>query len=255
MANEQALYRRIADDLRQQIITGDRPPGSDLPAESDLAARYSTTRQTIRSALGVLRSDGLILTSRGSRTIVRPAPSVRIGVTGSNYRRHRALGLPGFNAQVLEQGQAPRQDITEVATVDAPPDIAQKLDLDDGSPVVVRRRVFRVNGRPVALTDSYYPADMAVGTALEQPARIKGGAHALIEAASGPIRRSIARSEDDLTARMPRPEEVAALELLPGVPVFRVLRTVYDAEDQPVEVQDTVADADAHQFRYEVDMR
>ena len=74
-------------------------------------------------------------------------------------------------------------------------------------------------------------------------------------AASGPIRRSIARSEDDLTARMPRPEEVAALELPPGVPVFRVLRTVYDAEDQPVEVQDTVADADAHQFRYEVDMR
>jgi GntR family transcriptional regulator len=34
-----------------------------------------------------------------------------------------------------------------------------------------------------------------------------------------------------------------------------VLRTVYDSEDQPVEVQDTVADADTHQFRYEVDMR
>jgi GntR family transcriptional regulator len=68
---------------------------------------------------------------------------------------------------------------------------------------------------------------MAAGTAVEQAARIKGGANALIEAVNGPIRRSIARSEDDLIARIPRPEEVAALELPPGVPVFRVLRTVY----------------------------
>jgi GntR family transcriptional regulator len=39
------------------------------------------------------------------------------------------------------------------------------------------------------------------------------------------------------------------------VPVFRVLRTVYDPENQPVEVQDTVAAADRHQLRYEVDLR
>lgn len=255
MANEQALYRRIADDLRRQIISGERPPGSDLPAEGDLAGRYHASRATIRDALAVLRSDGLILSSRGSRTIVRPASSVRIGVTSTNYRRHRALGLPGFNAQVLEQGHAPRQDITEVASVAAPPDIAQKLDLDEGSPVVVRRRVFRINGRGVALTDSYYPADVAADTALERPERIKGGAHALIEDPHGPIRRMIARSEDDLMARMPTPAEAQALGMPPGVPVFRVLRTVYDADDRPVEVQETVADADTHQFRYEVDMR
>jgi len=45
------------------------------------------------------------------------------------------------------------------------------------------------------------------------------------------------------------------LSLPPGVPVFRVLRTVYDSEDRPVEAQDTVAAADRHTFRYEVDMR
>jgi GntR family transcriptional regulator len=38
------------------------------------------------------------------------------------------------------------------------------------------------------------------------------------------------------------------------VPVFRVLRTVYDTEGRPLEVQDSVA-ADRHQFRYEVEMR
>ena len=38
----------------------------------------------------------------------------------------------------------------------------------------------------------------------------------------------------------------------PGVPVIRILRTVYDAKDLPLEVQDTVAAADRHEFRYEV---
>jgi GntR family transcriptional regulator len=54
---------------------------------------------------------------------------------------------------------------------------------------------------------------------------------------------------------MPTPEEAREPKLPPGVPVFRVLRTVYDPEGRPLEVQDSVAAADRHQFRYEVEMR
>jgi GntR family transcriptional regulator len=36
--------------------------------------------------------------------------------------------------------------------------------------------------------------------------------------------------------------------------VVRILRTVYDTEDRPLEVQDTLAAADRHAFRYEVAM-
>ena len=43
--------------------------------------------------------------------------------------------------------------------------------------------------------------------------------------------------------------------LPPGVPVFRVLRTVYDTDGRPLEVQDSVAAAERHRFRYEVEMR
>lgn len=248
-------YRRIVSDLREQIIGGTRAPGERVPSESELAAAYATSRPTVRRALAVLRSEGLIVTGQGSGTFVRARPSVQICVTGSNYRRHRALGLPGFNAQVLEQGQSPRQDITEVAHIAAPPDVAQKLNLDEGTPVIVRRRTFLADNMPIALTDSYYPASMAAGTAIERPERIKGGVHALIEDENGPIRRSIARSVDDIMSRMPTPDEARQLGLSQGVPVFRVLRTVYDPENQPVEVQDTVAAADRHQLRYEVDLR
>ncbi|HEV2371116.1 MAG TPA: UTRA domain-containing protein, partial [Streptosporangiaceae bacterium] len=108
---------------------------------------------------------------------------------------------------------------------------------------------------PIALCDSYYPAEMARGTAIEQPGRIRGGAYAVIEDPSGPIRRQITRSADELVARMPTPDETIELGLQPGVPVVRVLRTVFDSEGRPVEVQDSVLAADRHEFRYEEQMR
>ncbi|MGH3599003.1 MAG: UTRA domain-containing protein, partial [Pseudonocardiaceae bacterium] len=76
-----------------------------------------------------------------------------------------------------------------------------------------------------------------------------------IEDPAGPIRRTAARSVDELTARMPTRPEIDHLRLSPGVPVVRVLRTIYDIEGAPLEVQDSVAAADRHDFRYEVDMR
>jgi GntR family transcriptional regulator len=36
--------------------------------------------------------------------------------------------------------------------------------------------------------------------------------------------------------------------------VTRVLRTVLDSDDRPVEVQETIGAADRHEFRYEVAM-
>jgi GntR family transcriptional regulator len=246
--------RRIADDLRESIHTGHLAPGSEIPSENELAAEYHTSRKTVRSALAILRGEGLITAGQGRRAVVRGRGQVGITVTGSNYRKHRALGLPGFNAQALEQGQRPRQEIREVARIPAPPEVAMRLDIDEGSDVVVRRLTFQLEGVSVALHDSYFPADLAAGTAIEQPHLIKGGAHAVIENPAGSVRRHIARSVDEISGRMPTPDEARTLSMPPGVPVFRILRTVYDSEGRPVELQDSVAAGDRHTFCYEVDM-
>ena len=60
-------------------------------------------------------------------------------------------------------------------------DVATRLGVDRGAPVVVRRRLFLVNDEPVALCDSYYPSELAEGTALAEPENIEGGAYRLIE--------------------------------------------------------------------------
>jgi GntR family transcriptional regulator len=252
--NDGFPYRRIVDELRERILADDLGPGEHIPSENELAEEYGTSRPTVRRALAVLRAEGLIITGPGRRAIVRPRGHVGITVTGSNYRRHRAAGLPGFNAQALEQGQRPRQEIREVARIAAPAEIAVRLDIDEGADVIVRRLTFWLEETPAALHDSYFPADLVTGTAIEHPRKIRGGAHAVMEDPEGPIRRHIARSIDEIAGRMPTAAEARELQLPQGIPVFRILRTVYDSEERPVEMQDSVAAADKHSFRYETDM-
>lgn len=247
-------YRRIVAELRTEIVDGHRAPGTRLPSENELADLYETSRPTVRRAIARLKAEGLVVTEQGRATFVRPSPHVRLLLSGTSYRKHRRAGLTGFNAQVREQGQQPLQRLLAVTTVPAPDEVALRLALDETAPVVVRRRLFLVDDQPVALCDSYYPASLAADTVIAEPHRIRGGVHRVIEDPDGPIRRKIARSVDDLIARMPSVEEAEQLGLSAGVPVVRVLRTIYDAQDHPVEVQCTLAAADRHEFRYEVSM-
>ena len=248
-------YEDIVEELRASILEGEMRAGERLPSENQLAARYATSRPTVRRALALLKAEGLVSAEQGRGAFVRSKPHVRLLLSGEAFRRHRAAGLSGFNAQVAEQGQVAEQRLLEVGSVGAPDDVASRLAVDRDAAVVVRRRLFVVGDVPVARCDSYYPSVLAAGTALAEPERIPGGAYGLIEDEDGPIGRRLQRSVDDLECRMPTPSEVDELELASGVPVVRVLRTVFDSDGEPVEVQETIAAADKHQFRYEVAMR
>jgi GntR family transcriptional regulator len=132
------------------ILDGRLDGGERLPSENELAERHATSRPTVRRAIALLKAEGLVSTEQGRGAFVRARPHVRLVLSGANFRRHRRAGLSGFNAQVEEQGQVPEQRLLEVTRVVAPDDIATRLGLEPGSPVVVRRRQFLVNEEPVA---------------------------------------------------------------------------------------------------------
>lgn len=104
------------------------------------------------------------------------------------------------------------------------------------------------------MSDGYYPAQIAAGTPIEQPAVIHQGSLAVIEAQDSPVRRHVVQFVDDLDIRMPTPSETAALKIPPGVPVARVLRTAYDSTGTAVEVLDSIVPADRYLFRYIIDV-
>ncbi|MEB3368070.1 GntR family transcriptional regulator [Saccharopolyspora mangrovi] len=64
-------YQQIADDLRSEIRSGELAAGQRLPRQSDLVSRYDVALGTVKSALAVLRDEGLIVSRKGEGAWVR----------------------------------------------------------------------------------------------------------------------------------------------------------------------------------------
>jgi len=65
-----ARYRDIAARLQKEIRLGNVAVGDLLPTETELMARYSASRQTVREALRILMDQGLIVRRAGLGSVV-----------------------------------------------------------------------------------------------------------------------------------------------------------------------------------------
>lgn len=59
-------YQQVADQLRDLILDGSLAPGDRLPPESEIGGNFGVSRSTVREALRVLASQGLVKTVRGT---------------------------------------------------------------------------------------------------------------------------------------------------------------------------------------------
>jgi len=64
----------IAQAIRRRIVLGDLKEGDLLPAEADLMAQFDVSRPTLREAIRLLESEGLVRVLRGAKGGVRICP-------------------------------------------------------------------------------------------------------------------------------------------------------------------------------------
>ncbi|MFI6505281.1 GntR family transcriptional regulator [Nonomuraea typhae] len=246
-----APFRRIAAELRQQILDGTLAPGDLVPSEAELAARYGTSRETARKAMTELKREGYVQSAQGARSRVRRPTPTLMQSTGAVWRQRRAGGTANFNAQMAVLGQKAEQRLLFVEIVAATPEVGERLQIPDGANVILRRVLMLVDGAPIQRSDGYYPASLFADTPIARNERVAGGVAAYIEDAMG---RRIVRFVERVAARLPRPDECLDLQIDPGVPVARLLRTAFDESATPVELLDTVAVGDRHVYEYEIDV-
>ena len=70
--SDDPLYLQVVRALKDEIVSGVHPVGSQLPTEEELCARFSVSRYTVREALRRLREDSLVASRQGAGTIVVP---------------------------------------------------------------------------------------------------------------------------------------------------------------------------------------
>jgi GntR family transcriptional repressor for pyruvate dehydrogenase complex len=69
-----SLPAQVAADLHGRIVAGDFAPGSQLPHQRDLAARYGVSAAVMREALARLKAAGLVTSKAGHGTFVSNQP-------------------------------------------------------------------------------------------------------------------------------------------------------------------------------------
>jgi GntR family transcriptional repressor for pyruvate dehydrogenase complex len=61
---------QIADQIRSSILAGEFNPGDKLPPERELAEMFGVSRPSVREALNILSSSGLVMSYQGGGTVV-----------------------------------------------------------------------------------------------------------------------------------------------------------------------------------------
>ena len=107
------LSLQVAQQLRERIVSGGLAVGDPLPTEASLAEQFGVSRPTVREALRILQSAGLV---NGGDSISTARPRVSAdGTLGSAARAFENLMLLGHvtlpdlvNLRVLIEGEAVR---------------------------------------------------------------------------------------------------------------------------------------------------
>jgi GntR family transcriptional regulator len=241
------LQVRVADDIRAKIETGELAPGEQLPTYDELAEAYLCSLAVVRKAADLLKQQGLLITVQGKGTFVRERSRARRHGTDRYSRSRWSAGTSILIAEAGQQGLEANQLIRFLGTVPAPAAVAERLGIDAGTPVHVRRRTTLIEGRPNQLADSYYELAIAdAAPALKEEDTGPGGGFARIEEAG----HRLARISEEISLRMPTGPESGALKLPEGTPVAELIRTTYDTQDRPVEVMIAVIAGDMVTFNY-----
>ncbi|MFD0800985.1 GntR family transcriptional regulator [Streptomonospora algeriensis] len=237
-------YQRIADTLRQRIITGAYSPGERLPSRQALADEHGVGPRVAADAVQQLVAEGYVVARTGSGTYVRPRPPVR-RLTRSWYRESRG-GSP-FRADMAAQAVRGGWESTS-ETLPAPDGIAERLAIEPGDQVMRTRYVFTGDGEPVMLSTSYEPLELTRGTAVVLPEDGPHASRGVVERMRQ-IGQHIVHAGEIVTARPADDDEADRLQLGRGAVVMVIQRTYY-TQDRPVETADIVVPPDRYELAY-----
>ncbi|MEJ2735323.1 MAG: GntR family transcriptional regulator [Anaerolineae bacterium] len=129
------------------IEEGAYQPGERLPSENELAAQLGISRPTLREALLNLEQDGIVIRRHGVGTFVAP---------GYEHRLESGLEhLESVLESAARQGLSIQCHDLHVRDDPATRKLADKLQIEPGTPLLRVDRVLVTDGTPVAYMDDY----------------------------------------------------------------------------------------------------
>lgn len=141
------LWAQLHEDVRRRLGRGEF--AEEFPPEMDLVDQYEVSRNTVREAMRRLRSDGVVVASRGRRPrladeteIVQP-----LGILYSLFASVEASGLE-------------QRSVVRALELRTDPDAARHLGRPPSHSLLYLERLRLAGGEPLALDRVWMPAEL-----------------------------------------------------------------------------------------------
>jgi GntR family histidine utilization transcriptional repressor len=136
------LHELIRGSLEAEILSGERPPGSRLPSETELAAQWNCARMTAGRALNALAQAGMVERRRRAGTLV-----------ARRSIQETVLEIHDLAAEVRARGQVHRFERLTRRDGPATAGEAVRLSVAEAAPILAITGVHLADGAPHALED------------------------------------------------------------------------------------------------------
>ena len=229
------LWRYIYNALTEEIESGELPPGSKLPSESELSQRFSVNRHTVRRALSTMAEEGLIRVEQGRGSFVEE--HILDYLIGARTR---------FSEIVGSQARSLVGRVLSSEVIDAGPELARHLGIEDGAACYRINTLRQADDRPITFGSHHFPCARFP----DLPDKLKGElsiSQALASFGCADYRRRTTR----VIARLPDASEAAALEQPRSRPILVTESINVDKADIPIEFGIARFAADRVQITFE----
>jgi len=227
------LHDQLTLALREQIQSGRFKQGDPFTTERELMERFNVSSTTVRRALQTLVREGYLYRKVGKGTFVRrPQPA---GAETPPF---------GFYEEMESLGRRPSSRVLVVEEVPSEAAVAEKLQIDEGQPVVRTKLVMDADAEPMVLLDTFW--NRTVGVEVVKGDMSSTGLYRIMEDRLG---IQVAEVEATISARFATEEHGRLLGIAPGSPVLLLERIVYTADGRPVAVSYQVCRSDIYKLR------
>jgi GntR family transcriptional regulator len=224
------LYIQLAQQLATEIAEGRWAPHARLPSEHDLMKRFDVSRVTVRQAIAKLSEQGLVVRKQGKGTFVA-GPVVR----------HELKDLKGFYDELVSQGLNPETKLLHYGLVETPKEARRALQTTDAK-VVFLKRLYSLDGVPIALACTYLPA---IAAEVSWDEAVRHPSYAILESLLG-IR--IAEAQVSIRGRLAGRDLGPMLKLAQSAPLLVVERTSFCDAGTPREYTQFYVNSETYEF-------
>jgi DNA-binding GntR family transcriptional regulator len=208
----------VRSELRRAIIGGEFPPGSKLPNEEALCARFAVSRITLREAVRGLIEDGYVIRRQGAGTFVTSGPALRNSLD-TNFSYTEYLESSGIKVS---------KKVLDAQRLNGDDEVIADLDLGEDQEYVVIRRVRIAGKRPAIFSIDSLPADIV--DAKRDLKAFSGSLYKLL----GSRGHDIDHARTIITPLLATSEIAKILDVPPGTPLQHLKQIDFNTAGRPV---------------------